>query len=52
MRRLLVAVAVVGLLTGAAGAASAAPGLPTVPKNCHEVNELLHIDNVRSCDGE
>jgi hypothetical protein len=22
-----------------------------IPQNCHEWNELLHIDNVRSCDG-
>lgn len=51
MRRLLIATAVVGLLTGASGSALAAPPeLPGVPKNCHEWNQLLHIQNVRSCD--
>jgi hypothetical protein len=30
--------------------ASAAPPIH-IPQNCHEWNELLHIDNVRSCDG-
>jgi hypothetical protein len=31
----------------APAAAVAGPGLPT---NCHELNALLHIDNVRDCD--
>jgi hypothetical protein len=25
--------------------------VPSIPQNCHEWNALLHIDNVRSCDG-
>lgn len=49
MRRLLIATAVIGVLTGA-GAASAAPPIPQVPQNCHEWNELLHIQNVRDCE--
>lgn len=49
MRRLLAAVAVGGVaLAGAAAAAP--PELPKVPKDCHEWNDLLGIDNVRSCD--
>jgi hypothetical protein len=52
-RRLLVAAAAAAVLTGAAGGALAAPPeLPSVPKDCHEWNELLHIQNVRSCDGD
>ncbi len=40
-------------LTSLAPAATAAAGPPggiTIPKDCHEWNELLGIDNVRSCD--
>ena len=49
MRRLLVATAVVSVaLAGAAAAAP--PELPKVPQDCHEWNDLLGIDNVRSCD--
>ena len=50
MRRLLLATLVTGFLTGAAGSALAAPDLPKVPQNCHEWNELLHIQNVRDCE--
>lgn len=31
-------------------ASSAVAGPVKVPQNCHEWNELLGIDNVRSCD--
>lgn len=30
--------------------ALAAPPIK-IPTNCHELNDLLGIDNVRSCDG-
>ena len=49
MRRLLAAAALASVaLAGAAAAAP--PELPKVPTNCHEWNDLLGIDNVRSCD--
>ncbi len=50
MRRLLLVVSLIGLFSVAAGPALAAPPVPTVPKDCHEWNDLLHIQNVRSCD--
>ena len=35
----------------AASSAGAAPALaaPLVPQDCHELSELLHIQNVRAC---
>jgi hypothetical protein len=52
MRRVLVLTALTAAVLGgtAAPALAAGPELPKVPKNCHEWNELLHIQNVRSCD--
>jgi hypothetical protein len=51
LRKPLTVVALVGVLTalGAAPALASTP-LPSVPKNCHEWNALLHIDNVKDCD--
>ena len=54
MRKVMVmvfAVASFGSLSGVAGAAQQGPDLPKIPQNCHEWNDLLGIDNVRSCDG-
>ena len=50
MRRLLLVASLTGLFSVVAGPAIAAPPLPTVPKDCHELNDLLHIQNVRNCD--
>ena len=51
MRKTLITLALTGLFAGAsAGPALAGPEVPSVPKNCHEWNQLLGIDNVRSCD--
>lgn len=54
MRKTLTVLAVVGFIGAGAAPALAAPPspIPSVPQNCHEWNALLHIDNVRSCDGE
>jgi hypothetical protein len=49
MRRLLVATALASVAL-AGGAAAAPPEVPKLPSNCHEWNDLLGIDNVRSCD--
>ncbi len=48
MRKVLIVLSLLAVTTGL----SAAPALagPSVPKNCHEWNALLHIDNVRDCD--
>ena len=52
MRKPLIVVALIGMFTAVGVApALAAPPIPSVPQNCHEWNELLGIDNVRSCDG-
>lgn len=52
MRKVMVVVFAVASFGPLAGSAAAAgPDLPSVPQNCHEWNELLHIDNVQSCDG-
>jgi hypothetical protein len=52
LRKPLIVLALVGVLGAVATPALAAPPspVPSVPKNCHEWNELLHIQNVRSCD--
>jgi hypothetical protein len=51
LRKTLTVLALVGAFSAAgAGPALAAPDIPQVPKNCHEWNQLLHIQNVRSCD--
>ena len=54
MRRLLL----IPVLTAAVLGVTAAPALasppvpvPPVPQDCHDWNELLHIDNVMDCDG-
>jgi hypothetical protein len=47
------ALLVAGLLVALAVPASAStpgPKLPN-PTDCHSMNEFLHIDNVRDCDG-
>lgn len=51
MRTLLLALVTAGLLAGIAGPAAASipgPGIPNL-SDCHEVNRLLGIDNVRDC---
>ncbi len=49
MRKVLIVLSLLGAFT-VAGAAPALAAGPGVPKNCHELNALLHIDNVRDCD--
>jgi hypothetical protein len=46
----LLAAALVGGAAAAASAQSLVPQLPD-PTDCHQVNALLHLDNVRDCDG-
>jgi hypothetical protein len=51
VRKPLLVVALVGLLSGLGAApALAAPPIPSVPTNCHELNDLLGIQNVMDCD--
>jgi hypothetical protein len=51
VRKTLITLALAGLFAGAsASPALAGPQLPTVPKDCHEWNDLLGIDNVRDCN--
>jgi hypothetical protein len=52
LRKSLIVLALVGVFSAVSVPAFAAPPspIPSVPKNCHEWNELLHIQNVRSCD--
>jgi hypothetical protein len=40
-------------LTASALAAPVALAVPPIPDvtDCHELNKLLHIDNVRDCNG-
>jgi hypothetical protein len=50
-RRLAALIATLCLTSLApATAVAGPPGSITIPKDCHEFNELLGIDNVRSCD--
>ena len=49
MRRLVLAAAALTLLGGGV-AAAAPPEVPKLPKDCHELNDLLGIDNVRDCN--
>lgn len=54
MTRRVVVAALTGAVLGAfAAPALAAPDLPKVPnvRDCHEMNKLLGIDNVRDCSG-
>ena len=53
MRKPLIVLALVGMFSAVSVPAFAAPPspIPSIPQNCHEWNALLHIDNVRSCDG-
>jgi hypothetical protein len=48
----LVATLCLAALAPAATAFAAPPGGIKIPTNCHEWNDLLGIDNVRSCDGD
>lgn len=50
-RALTVATLATALLGVSAGTALAAPPVPD-PRNCHEVNKALGIDNVRDCSGD
>ena len=51
MRKVLIVLSMLAAITGiSAGPALAAQSVPSVPKDCHEWNALLHIDNVRDCD--
>jgi hypothetical protein len=54
MRKPLIVLALVGAFAaaGTVPALAAPPSpIPSIPQNCHDWNKLLHIDNVRSCDG-
>ncbi len=53
MRALVLALVTAGLLAGTASSASAARPGPSIPDltDCHAVNDLLGIDNVRDCSG-
>ena len=51
VRKLLIVVSLLGAMTAlGAGPALAATAVPSVPKDCHEWNALLHIQNVKDCD--
>ena len=51
MRTSLLVVALVGMFSAVGAApALAAPPIPSVPQNCHDLNELLGIQNVMDCD--
>ena len=51
MRKLLTVLSLLGAMTAlGAGPALAATAVPSVPKDCHEWNALLHIQNVKDCD--
>ena len=55
MRKVLVtllAVGSLGAIASPAVAATGGPDIPPIPRDCHDWNELLHIDNVRDCSGE
>jgi hypothetical protein len=53
VRTLVLALATAGMLAGIATPAVAAAAGPKIPDltDCHEVNRLLGIDNVRDCSG-
>ena len=54
MRTSLLVVALVGMFSAVGAAPALAepsiPSVPSVPQNCHEWNDLLHIQNVVACD--
>jgi hypothetical protein len=54
VRKTVVTLALTALFGGLAATPALAgppvPTVPSVPKNCHEWNSLLGIQNVRSCD--
>jgi hypothetical protein len=50
MRKALLALVVIASFGPSTAAIAAGPPI-TIPKDCHEWNQLLGIDNVRSCDG-
>jgi hypothetical protein len=52
LRKTLLVLAVLGVIGAGAAPALAAPPSPVggIPQNCHEWNEFLHMQNVRSCD--
>jgi hypothetical protein len=55
MRKVLVtllAIGSLGAIASPAVAATSGPPLPQIPKDCHEWNDLLGIDNVRDCSGD
>ena len=49
MRKIVTLTALLVAMVGFSAAPALAGGV-SVPKNCQEINELLHIDNVRDCD--
>jgi hypothetical protein len=53
-RRVAAVALLAGMLVGVGGPAASArslvPKLPD-PTDCHSMQEFLHVDNVRSCDG-
>ena len=50
MRKLLPLLVLAASFGPLAASAAAGPELPGVPPDCNELNQLLHIDNVRDCD--
>lgn len=48
MRRILLAAVLLSGVLATAGTASAGTPIPN-PTDCHQLNALLHIDNVRDC---
>lgn len=52
MRRAVLVLAVGAVVAGGSAAtASVIPGGLPDPRDCHQMNKLLHIDNVRDCSG-
>jgi hypothetical protein len=50
MRKLLPLLVFVASFGPLAASSAAGPDLPGIPPDCHDVNELLHIENVRDCE--
>ncbi len=49
MRKILAILSLAAAMTAVSAAPALAAG-PSIPKDCHEWNALLHINNVKDCD--